>query len=179
MPGIPPTYLKLAYLVLNLGQSTANDVSLRHCFQRESWKLFPIDFVKPCFWAPSSPCSACVPFFIHPLCLNVSIKKEPGIVLSLLPIVPPPTFTRAAILNQFLSRPSAFWMRLNTAMIFSFLFWFFDIYVLCHLFHHPQPSSTTSLLAESKYVFTLTISLSHCRVSKFKHWSSNIHFYFW
>ena len=118
-------------------------------------------------------------FLIHYLCLDVSIKKEPGIVLSLLPIVPPPTFTRAAIFNQFLSRPSAFWMRLNTAMIFSFLFWFFDIYVPCHLFHHPQPSSTTSLLAESKYVFTLTISLSHCRVSKFKHWSSNIHFYFW
>jgi hypothetical protein len=47
----------------NLGESTANDVSMRHGSQRESWKRIPPLLAKPCFRAPSYPCSACVPFF--------------------------------------------------------------------------------------------------------------------
>jgi hypothetical protein len=35
--------------VFNLGQSTANDVSMGHHFQRESWKNIPLVFGKPCF----------------------------------------------------------------------------------------------------------------------------------
>ncbi len=40
---------------------------------------FPFDFPKPCFRAPSSPCSACALLFIHSICLYVSIKKGIGI----------------------------------------------------------------------------------------------------
>jgi hypothetical protein len=59
---------------LNLGESTANDVSMRHGSQRESWKRIPPLLAKPCLRAPSSPCSACVPFFLYILCLYLLIK---------------------------------------------------------------------------------------------------------
>ncbi len=119
--------------------------------------------------------------FLHPLCLYVSIKKRTWHCFVSASNSSTANFhTRRN--SQLISFSSISFLNApyNTAMPFSFLFLFFEIYVLCHPFHHPQPSSTTSSLAKSKYVFTLTISLSHCRVSKIKHCClSNIHFYFW
>jgi hypothetical protein len=95
---------------------------MQHRFQRESWKYIPLNFVKPCSWAPSSPCLARVPF-----CYMIVLFNK----------IKPVIFFSASTTSHQLSECASIQ---QCCFTFIFIFWFY----LRHSFLHLQPSPTTS-----------------------------------